>query len=135
MLTKRVLAGVGAVIFVASCFLVASGIESRAQENEIAANSAPQQSAAEGLATREAGVNGLRLLGVLGGLIVFNLALLAPATNELQERDDAKAIMRGERKACPHCDELVRPAARVCRFCGRDLPIDASNERDEDPAS
>jgi hypothetical protein len=29
-----------------------------------------------------------------------------------------------ERRPCPYCAELILPAARVCRFCSRQLPQD-----------
>jgi hypothetical protein len=33
---------------------------------------------------------------------------------------------QGPTKACPFCAETIKLAARVCRFCGRDLPAAAT---------
>ena len=27
----------------------------------------------------------------------------------------------GDSKVCPHCAETIKAAARVCRFCGREV--------------
>lgn len=35
-------------------------------------------------------------------------------------------------RTCPRCAELVKAAARVCRFCGGALPIDLTDEVAED---
>jgi uncharacterized membrane protein YeaQ/YmgE (transglycosylase-associated protein family)/RNA polymerase subunit RPABC4/transcription elongation factor Spt4 len=41
-------------------------------------------------------------------------------------------IESGLSKKCPFCAEIIKQEARVCRYCGRDLP--ASNPVDLDPA-
>lgn len=39
-------------------------------------------------------------------------------------------------RACPRCAELVKAAARVCRWCGGELPIELTEEvGDEAPAT
>lgn len=40
----------------------------------------------------------------------------------LARPDEAMLVARGLRRKCPHCAELIRADANVCRFCGRDLP-------------
>lgn len=31
------------------------------------------------------------------------------------------ADSRGDSKKCPHCAELIKAEANVCRFCGREV--------------
>ena len=31
-------------------------------------------------------------------------------------------------RACPFCAEIIRPEAKMCHFCGRDLPEGAAGE-------
>lgn len=39
----------------------------------------------------------------------------------IMKRDDAAvAEQNGERK-CPHCAEFIKPDAKVCKHCGRDV--------------
>lgn len=39
------------------------------------------------------------------------------------DRAVAAEFFGNERIPCPHCAELILPAARVCRYCGRDVEI------------
>lgn len=41
---------------------------------------------------------------------------------------DEQAIAAGEVERCPDCAELIRPDARLCRFCG--LRFEADDEYD-----
>ncbi len=34
---------------------------------------------------------------------------------------DRRAVQSGESRKCPHCAELVRRDAKICRYCQRDL--------------
>lgn len=60
------------------------------------------------------------LLWWLFGALLFILALpLAILEEDLNS--DEHLVKKGERRACPHCAEPIRNAARACRYCGRDV--------------
>ncbi len=51
---------------------------------------------------------------LLSPLVAFIVAAVIPPSEEL-------LIEKGLAQRCPHCAELVKPAASVCSHCGRDL--------------
>jgi hypothetical protein len=54
-------------------------------------------------------------------IVALPMALtLKPEAAELQRRRDSDAAGAGLRP-CPWCAEMIRPAASVCRYCGRDV--------------
>jgi len=55
------------------------------------------------------------LLGPLG-------VILAVASTPDPDGQERLALQDGKVRKCPHCAELVKVEAKICRFCQRDLP-------------
>jgi hypothetical protein len=56
------------------------------------------------------------------GALLFIVALphallLKPELQHLEEQQRTQGLRK-----CPFCAEMIKPDARVCRYCGRDLP-------------
>jgi len=57
------------------------------------------------------------------GLFLFIVALphallLKPNLQAIEK----KQLASGDLRKCPFCAEIIKSEAKVCRFCGRDLP-------------
>lgn len=53
--------------------------------------------------------------GVIGGLLLGPLAVLLFFVSGVTRGD--------QQRKCPHCAEWVKPEAKVCKHCHRDLPV------------
>lgn len=62
------------------------------------------------------------VLSPLVGLISAAIARPNAARMEVAE------LASGESKRCPHCAEIIKRAAKICRFCNRDVAATAAEE-------
>ena len=60
------------------------------------------------------------IVGLLLGPIGVLLAAISSTDGAALEQ---KQLATGQLKKCPHCGEMIRPEATVCRFCHRDLAL------------
>lgn len=54
-------------------------------------------------------------------LLCWPLAIVALLILGQAPQSDARLARYSERK-CPHCAEIIKWEAHVCRYCGRDVP-------------
>ena len=61
---------------------------------------------------------GFLLFAIIFGPLALIWILVAPADEEGIEKNK---LMSNEAKKCPYCAELIKPEAKLCRFCGKNL--------------
>jgi hypothetical protein len=61
---------------------------------------------------------GYFLIGLVLPIIGIVAAIMAKPNEAAEEQAE---LQRGDRVRCPHCAEIIRAEASVCRFCGRDV--------------
>lgn len=64
------------------------------------------------------------LYGLLLAIVAIPWAIMLKPNREIMDR---RAIERRDLKKCEHCAELIRPDAKVCRYCGRDVGLAPSS--------
>ena len=70
-----------------------------------------------------------RLLAILLELALWVGAALAFVYGFYRIRAYFQHSTEPARVPCPHCAELIQPAARICRFCQRDVEGQLSPEK------
>lgn len=74
------------------------------------------------------------ILGVLAVAIIACASKVEPEAPTKVIWDETGAPIKvplGDTRICPHCAETIKAAAKVCRFCTRDVePIPAEREAD-----
>ncbi|CAN5889602.1 hypothetical protein BH11PSE1_BH11PSE1_10600 [soil metagenome] len=56
------------------------------------------------------------------GALIFIVALPHALIMKADpKRLEENALAQGDSRKCPHCAELIKREAKVCRYCGRDV--------------
>ena len=58
---------------------------------------------------------------LVGGIVLLMLG-------ENKEGIENNSITEGSSKKCPYCAEIIKKEAKVCRYCGKDLPEETNNK-------
>ena len=69
---------------------------------------------------------GWTVIGWVGAL-VWSLMAVKPkedTTVKMEVTEQIPVSKNEDTKTCPFCAETVKKAAKVCRYCGRDLPME-----------
>lgn len=56
------------------------------------------------------------------GFLLWPIALVHILVSPPNQKTvETRALRSGDQKKCPHCAELIKADAKVCRYCGREV--------------
>lgn len=60
---------------------------------------------------------------LIWGVFGFALAIVAlPVILLMPPQEGSESLQPASTKQCPYCAEIIKRAAKVCRYCGKDQP-------------
>lgn len=63
------------------------------------------------------------LLGPIGIILALVSSKSDTGIQKQNQQREAKLVASGEMKRCPHCAEIIRSDAKVCRYCGNSVTM------------